>query len=273
MSNTHGSAVRDYFQEAAGYWEDIYRHTDVYALIHQERRELILRMIDELGLPAGARVLEVGCGAGHLAAQLAARGNCVTAVDAADSMVAVTRKRAHDAGVSQKLSVFKGEISRLAFPAAAFDLVLAVGVLPWVDHVAPAVAEMARVARPGGFLLVTMDNRWGIHRVLDPRLNPLVVPVKRKLAGVLASADMLAPKARARTLSVSAFDEYLCGAGLRKRKGVTLGFGPFTFWNRKLVGDQAGTSLHRRLQGRADRGSRLLRSLGAQYIVMTERWY
>lgn len=271
MSNNYSSLVRGYFQQAAGYWADIYQHADVYALIHQERRELIRRMIEELGLPTGARVLEVGCGAGHLAVELAARGYNVTAVDAADSMVAATRQRARDAGVSERLSVFAGEISGLAFPAAAFDLVLAVGVLPWVDRVAPALSEMARVARPGGVVLVTMDNRWAIHRVLDPRLNPVVVPVKRALAGVLAAAGVLASKARARTLSVSAFDACLLAAGLRKTNAGTLGFGPFTFLNRKLMGDKSGASLHRLLQRRADRGSRLLRSMGAQYIVMAER--
>jgi len=60
----------------------------------------------------------------------------------------------------------------LAFPDGIFDLVVAIGVIPWVDHPVRAIQEVARVTRPGGYLLMSSANRLGLSSQLDPMANP-----------------------------------------------------------------------------------------------------
>src|SRR3954468_17486428 len=76
------AAVDAHFTQASGFWDELYHGTDVYSAIHRLRRDIALRWIDELDLPAGARVLELGCGAGFMAVALARRGLRVHATDA-----------------------------------------------------------------------------------------------------------------------------------------------------------------------------------------------
>src|SRR5260370_581010 len=80
--------VNTYFDQSAPFWNDIYALTDVYALIQQERKRLVLDLVDGLSLPPEAPVLEIGCGAGHLAVELARRGSQVSAIDSARGMIA-----------------------------------------------------------------------------------------------------------------------------------------------------------------------------------------
>jgi hypothetical protein len=57
--------------------------------------------------------------------------------------------------------------------------------------------------------------------------------------------------------------------GLTKVRGATIGFGPFSFWGRRILTEHEGKRLHRKLQGLADRRVPLLRSMGAQCVVLS----
>ena len=96
---TRQRLVTAYFQTRTRYWEDTYDGEDVVSLIHQHRRALALDWVARLGLPDGARVLEVGAGAGLTSVALAGRGYQVTAVDASAAMTETIRRRAAEAAV------------------------------------------------------------------------------------------------------------------------------------------------------------------------------
>jgi ubiquinone/menaquinone biosynthesis C-methylase UbiE len=108
--------------------------------------------IASLGLEAGRRVLDVGCGSGGAAIRMAAQGCVVTAIDAATRMVERTRERAGAAGVSVDARVMDG--MALSYADAAFDAALSVlGVILFPDPVA-GLSEMRRVVRRGGRVAV-----------------------------------------------------------------------------------------------------------------------
>jgi ubiquinone/menaquinone biosynthesis C-methylase UbiE len=263
------SAVNAYFDSQAGYWRRIYESKGVYETIHQQRRTRVLGLIDRLFLPSGARILEVGCGAGSVATALAGRGYVVYATDLVPAMLSLTRRLAVDSGVEERVRTSLADVRALAFPSGSFDVVIAMGVLPWVPPpLERPLAEVARVLRCGGYLVTNTDNCWRLNHVLDPWLGirPLLGSTARRLG-----LQRERPSAHAYTCSNWHFDELLHRAGFVKLHGHTLGFGPFSLFTHRVVPEPVGMKLHCKLQRLADRGFPVVRACGSQYIVMAKR--
>jgi ubiquinone/menaquinone biosynthesis C-methylase UbiE len=111
------------------------------------------RSFDLLELQPGARVLDVGCGTGPDAFELARRvgaGGCVQGVDPSEQLIAEARRRAAGRGLPVQFQV--GDIYRLPFADESFDACRADRVFLYLDRPAAGLAEMARVLRPGGTL-------------------------------------------------------------------------------------------------------------------------
>lgn len=117
-------------------------------------------LFDVLGPVAGKTVLDVGCGDGALAFELARRGAIATGLDPDPAMIAAARRRAGIEGVQSRL--VEGKAEALPFPDATFDSVLAVAALCFVRDAERAVAEMARVLKPGGRLVIGELGRWSL---------------------------------------------------------------------------------------------------------------
>src|SRR5262249_33853133 len=124
-------------------------------------------------------------GAGFLSVALAQRGLRVHAIDSAETMIELTRQQAAESGVTDLLSVGAGDVYALAFKDDSFDLVVALGVIPWLERPELAIGEMARVSRPGGHITLTVDNRSALMYLLDPWMNPALAPLKRIIKSVL----------------------------------------------------------------------------------------
>jgi SAM-dependent methyltransferase len=112
------------------------------------------RLLDELQLPADARVLDVGCGAGTYVRLLAARGHRAVGVDYS----LPTLGRALDADGNAHGRYLAGDAYTLPFPGAMFDLVVSIGVLQALATPERVLGELARVAKPGGVLVLEALN-------------------------------------------------------------------------------------------------------------------
>jgi ubiquinone/menaquinone biosynthesis C-methylase UbiE len=249
----------------------LYSRGDLYATIYRQRHRVALEVVDSLRLIPGSRVLEVGCGPGYASAALAQRGFDVSAVDAAAEMVEMTRNRLAQEGASACASVTLGDVHHLRFADGAFTLVLALGVAEWLDFLDIAMWEMARVLACGGFLVVSTDNRWAAHRLLDPALNPLLAPVKELTRGLLLRTGLMKRRARARVHSIRQLDCSARQAGLEKIRGIGVGFGPFSLFKREVLPRRAGLKLNERLQKMASREMPIVRSLGHVYVLVARK--
>jgi SAM-dependent methyltransferase len=115
-----------------------------------------------LGLRAGDRLLDLGCGAGRHAFEALRRGAQVTAFDYDEAElkdVAATATAMHQAGDlpgAARSGCARGDATRLPFPDASFDRIIAAEVLEHVDDDAAAVSELVRVLRPGGTIAATV---------------------------------------------------------------------------------------------------------------------
>lgn len=254
--------IANYFHTTAMDWRDLYGRKDVFAWIYQYRRDVVWKIVDSLSLPARERMLEVGCGPGLTAIELARRGYSVDALDVAPAMIELTRRLASESGVSVRTLL--GDVCRLPFPDGTFRLVLAVGVTEWIYPLAPAIDELARVVAPGGYLIVTTDNRWALYRLFDPVLNPIFDWLKK----LMRRSD---PKPRPTVYSRRQFNAALKKSGLCLISGVTLGFGPFSLFNWRLFSDHFAIRVHEWLQRAADRDTPFLRGGGHVYVALARK--
>jgi len=144
-------------------------------------RRLTGPFLDFAGSAAGERVLDVGCGTGHLSFALAERADVleVCGLDFSAAYIDYARGRCSDS----RIRFHVGDACAMPFPDGRFDRVLSHLMLHFVPDAARAVAEMQRVARPGGVVAATVwDARggfvvnrilWDTAAVLDPGANDL----------------------------------------------------------------------------------------------------
>ena len=104
--------------------------------------------------PPRARVLDVGCGPGHLTRWLARRGCQATGVDRGWRLIRIAQRLA--AGECLPVRFQRVPAERLPFADAAFDLTVATTVIYWVERPEAVLREMVRVTRPGG-MVATLD--------------------------------------------------------------------------------------------------------------------
>jgi SAM-dependent methyltransferase len=264
---THQERVDAHFQSRVGLWRSLYDQDDIFGIIYRRRREIALAWIDDLPLPRGARVLEIGCGAGLLALDLARRGYTVEATDVNDAMVEAARREVVDAQLEDAITVRWGDAHALDFPSDSFDLVVAMGVLPFLHSPVQALREMHRVHRPGGHVLITSDNRWRLIYFLDPALSPFTELLRDGIRRLRSGSSGDLP---VHYYSWGELQRLMHAAGLRTVHSAAIGYGPFTFFERSPLTDRMTVALHLWLQGLADRGKGALRALAAQHIILAE---
>lgn len=266
--------VNRHFETQATSWRDIYVRPDVLALSMQRRMSMTLGFVDGLSLPTGAQVLEVGAGAGIVAVALAQRGFAVEATDPVPAMRELTRETAVRAGVAERVQVSDADARALPFESGRFDLVIALGVLPWITDPERAVDEMARVSRPGGHLIFGVSNQANLAIALDPPRYPILGPLRTAVRRVSREIRRTPPLARTRPMHSfrkPGFDRLLQAAGLEVMEGTIFGFGPFTFFGRSVFPDRIGTALDRRLERFGTRHRSFANLLSDQYVVLARK--
>lgn len=106
---------------------------------------------------SGKRVLEIGCGAGIDSAEFARNGAIVTSTDFTERAVKSTRELLAEAGLPA--DVHQADATSLPFEDNFFDCVYSFGVLHHIPPIDDALAEIKRVLKPGGQLMVMLYHK------------------------------------------------------------------------------------------------------------------
>jgi 2-polyprenyl-3-methyl-5-hydroxy-6-metoxy-1,4-benzoquinol methylase len=269
--------VDKFFDTKATYWKDTYKERDIQGIIYQRRQAAALRYIDGLSIPRTSHVLEIGCGAGLLTTALAKRGFAVEAIDHAQAMIDLTVEYARKMGVDTRINACMGDIHELSYEDQSFDLIVALGVMPWLYDFQKALAEITRVTAPNGYVILSMDNMLRATTLLDPLTFPAVSRIRSLLKRKLERAGLLTPwkpwsnATPYRQHSIREFNKNLSEAGITLVKSTSVGFGPFTFFGHPLFSESLGIKIHQKLQDYADNGYPIFRSTGSQYLVLATK--
>jgi len=258
--------VDERFNAESTFWRDAYQRTDLYGIFIQQRQAIALNYVGELSLPKTARVLEIGCGAGFMAIALAQNGFIVKAVDHASAMIELTQRHAKQKGLDNRIHASIEDAHELTFEDCSFDLIVALGVIAWLHDLRKGLVEIARVLKPGGYFVLSMENphRWWV----DP---PLLLQGTMK--HVLERAGLRSPSARARAhfYSIKELDQNLSEVDLILIKNTSISFGPFTLFDHSIFSDHISVKIHQKLQQYANSGCPFLRIAGAQYILLAAK--
>lgn len=141
---------------------------------HWWNRDFLQLIAKRWNLDAVRDVLDVGCGVGHwgmLLASVMPEHVRVTGIDRETIWVEQATARALARGLAKRFAYQQGEAQRLPFPDDSFDLTTCQTVLIHLPDPSAAIAEMLRVTRPGGLVMVAEPNNLTESLLLDSISN------------------------------------------------------------------------------------------------------
>jgi SAM-dependent methyltransferase len=125
---------------------------------YRGRRRIVRAELDRLGLPAGVRVLDAGCGSGRTLQELVDYGE-VSGIELDPDAAGVAASKGYG-------EVQVGRLEELPWEDDTFDLITCLDVIEHTPDDRLTLTELRRVAKPGGWLLVTVpayQSLWSLH--------------------------------------------------------------------------------------------------------------
>ncbi len=169
--------TRAYYDDFAGWYEN--QRGRGY---HRMLDDLEVGLIERYG--RARRVLEVGCGTGLLLERAREFAAEAIGVDLSRGMLTRARERA--------LTVIQASATALPFADDHFDVTCSFKVLPHVDDIRTALAEMARVTRPGGYVLAEFYNPRSLRYLVKALKPPTAISENTHDSAVYTRYDALA---------------------------------------------------------------------------------
>lgn len=259
--------VSHHFDRSTQHWNDVYEGESLEALHLRQRKERVLSSIDSIGLSTGAKALDLGCGAGMTTLALLQKGFHVDAFDMSENMLGVAKRNCLQAGYRDEVSFVQGDAEDLRFPAEDFDLVVSMGLFGYVPDWEGVIRDVARIVKPGGYLLVTFQAKFGLSHMVNPRALRLGHFRDLIRRNVLASKFPMEDRFSGRE-----FKGILESNQFEVVSDSTFGFGPFLPLGQVILPDRLGLHLYTFLQRMADkRKVPNLSRMGKTYLVVARK--
>jgi len=151
-------------------FDDFIKKLELQALETAEER---LPLYLEVGLKDAKLILDVGCGSGMVTKDIAnlTKGK-VIGVDGSQDMIDVATKVLKS---KKNVELQVNDAQNLDFDENTFDIVTCNLLLMWVKNPQEVVNEMARVVKPGGIVLASLEPDYGgkLHFPENPKIDPI----------------------------------------------------------------------------------------------------
>jgi ubiquinone/menaquinone biosynthesis C-methylase UbiE len=215
--------------------------------------------IDLLGEAKG-RLLEIGCGPAVMTPELLAMGFEAHGIDVSCEMVRHARQRMAGHPLEKRCRFSVDDVERLRIAQDSYDAVLCMGVLEYLPCYSRALAEIARVLKPGGIAVIALPNRVSAYHVARDayrRLRALEHRLRGRRAPHRMSHNRCVPWQ---------FDRELERAGLPKQASRACNF---MFFPLQELAPRVADSLNRALLRFS--AARFAPLIGSQYIVRAKK--
>ena len=143
------------------HWNESYRKESFQEIEPESRArgERVLEILESLRIK-GVSILEVGCGTGWLTERLVQFG-ATTAIDLSPQAIAIARSRGLDA------EFMAGDFYTQEFSTGKFEVVICLETISCVPDQPRFIGKLATVTRPGGYLIITAQNKFVYERRSD----------------------------------------------------------------------------------------------------------
>ena len=218
-------SIHQYYNEVAErYSYDFYEKKQSYPTL-QYRHRHILELVDDESFLNQKKALDIGCGPGEMVIDLASRSFETWGIDISEEMIRIARKNIANhtnQALKDKIHLETGDIEKLKFYDKTFDLIVAAGVIEYLHNDELWIAELYRLLKPGGILILNITNKYSINQLtarIFTRLKnnntvfKIMQYVKREL---FRKGDIVRFPFIPRTHSPFQLDKYLQNHGLRK---------------------------------------------------------
>jgi ubiquinone/menaquinone biosynthesis C-methylase UbiE len=139
-----------------------------YDAFRYRREGHILECLDGIDF-SGKKVLEIGLGQGAESEQIVRRGGRWSGLDLTEASVTRVKERMRLRNLRHD-SLKVGSVLQIPYPDNSFDMVFSHGVLHHVPEIAQAQAEVARVLKPGGELVMMVYAKWSLNYLFAIRV-------------------------------------------------------------------------------------------------------
>lgn len=230
--------------DAAGKWNAMYADETerLDECNFRLRRDFTVAQVLSIVTP-DSQVLDLGCGAGPVVSELRQRGVKVVGIDYSEDMLEHARARLRSQGLTDDW-LFQGDCRNTAFQDESFDVIVCLGVISYIENYDPALAEIKRLLKPGGTVILSFRNVF----------NPVCSDPVALLRYVARSAlqPVLGPRP-AEPFEIGRFLDYrvvnrkMDGLGFKCLDFAGIGFGPFRIAGKRLLDERQSISLSRGL--------------------------
>lgn len=139
-------------------WKDMYGHNDYLSKWAGDRLNMVLRLMDRYGAGEKVSVLEIGVGSGILLQEMSRRGYRVYGADFSIEMVQKVSLKFSESDGAPAQRLFVADVECLPIQRDRFDLVTCIGVLEYLSTDGTALAELYRILRPKGCLILAVAS-------------------------------------------------------------------------------------------------------------------
>jgi len=263
-------------------WRAAYSSREPFGQQLNRRRDAVVAAVEQRLQSKRVRILDAGCGTGEVTKLLRAAGHEVMALDVSqDMLLEARRQRTPDSGTAGRSAYVRGSVATLPIQSRSFDVVVCVGVMGHLmrrrsgaevlDTAVLAIRELARVLRPGGFLVVTAPNMLRMHWLLDPVQLRRALRHRRSVTDLDATdgggGERRVHREGTRRWAPWEWRRFLTAHGFRIVGNRGVGFGPFTIFGHGAMSSASTVRLSKGLE-RSGAGLAPLNWL-ASYLITT----